>query len=219
MKKTILIFLCFLFPLNFSLAMEIVESDLNARQRIRNFPEVVEQRKELIKEKRAEVQERVEREKEILSENINQRKEKLQERIQEIKDEKQRERYQLMNQRIQEMNQNLSQRHLQHLDVLEIILDKIESRISVIEEKENMDLFYNRLDSIREKINQARNKIVIQKVKTYVVEGEEELKDGFQRVVSDLKKDHLEFRENEINSLRAEFREIITSLKTITSKE
>jgi len=241
MKKTILTLLILFSLTGTSLAMEVIRENeieteeltemqemplieevlpvqkpqpTSVRQRINNFPEVIQERKQEIEKRREEIKERIENQKARTIEEIKQKRDELHERIQEMRDEKQRQRARDMAYRIEKMNEDISQRHSRHLEVIELVLDKIESRIMKSEESLK-DVFLNQVDSVRVMIEEARDKLIEQKSKTYIIEleSQETVREDFQRTFENLREDHRKLRQETMIPIKEEVKKIFLDLK------
>lgn len=156
-------------------------------------------------------------------EEIEEKKALFKERMGEIVDNQLRNRVERLSENINRVNENLSDRYTGLISAIEIILDKIESRLSKIEEERGVNLsnIYLMIDETRGLIENSRNEIINQKSKVYIVEisSEEELKTDFQSVMQELKNDHKNLREKNINSLRFTIRDIMKELRNTLSQE
>lgn len=192
---------------------------ISARERIQNFEEVREQKMIEAQNKVKEMIQRAEEIKEQKAEEIAEKQEMFRAKINEIKDEKLRNRAEILSKNINKVNYNLSNRHTGLIGAMEIVLDKLESRVDKIETEKGIDLpdLYEKINEARELIEDIKEKIISQKSNVYVVDisSEQNIRLDFQEKIREMRKDHEELREEVHNYLRSLIREIINSLKDI----
>ncbi len=184
---------------------------------VRDFQEIREERKEAIEIRNIEMRDQAERIREERKEDVITRQEELKERIQGIRDERKRAVAERLAENIDRLNKNLSSRYNGFLNAMELVLDKIEVRIAKIEETRGVDLseIYTRIQDSRNFIERAREQVIEQAAKSYIVvlESEETLREDFSASISDLREDHRALRDQFISPLRTIIRDVMETLK------
>jgi len=194
---------------------------------IQDFQKIKEERQQEFQARRLELQQEVQQLREEIKERIQAKKEAFQEKLQQIRDERKRTQAQNLSDNINKLNENLCNRYDGYLNALTLVLDKIENRAKKISQATttatttiNLTSFYQKLNQARQAIEEAREKIVVQKSKVYIVEieSEETLKTNFQTVIRQLKDDHQNLRENVLSKTRNLVRDVIQALKDALPK-
>ncbi len=168
-------------------------------------------------ERRTEMHDSIVQIRERRAEEIRERREAFQTTIRGMRDQARRERAERLADNINRVNENLSSRYDGFLSALELVLDKIEIRIGLIEEERGVDLSTIRsmLDDGRKAISDARRAIIEQKAKIYLVNVEsiETIQDDFRATKQEMREDHARIKTEWIAPLRTLVREIMTALR------
>ena len=193
-----------------------VESPAVIRVRPENVQEARESRIREMKERRDAKQESVLQLRENRAEEIRERRDAFRARLQEIPDQARRDRVERLAENINRINENLSRRYEGFLGAMELVMDKIEIRIGRIEEANGVDLtlVYAKISEFRESIIDAREAILEQQSKVYLVEIDsvETMTQDFRETMREMRNDHKALREEVIDPLRTLVRDIVTLL-------
>ena len=237
MKKNILIFLtAFVFLFSFAIAQgfsidleKVQEPDsspeqkIETRERIQDFTEIREQKTQQIRERKEEFLQEVNQKREQVVTQVQERKILFEAKVQEIRNEKMRERANILSRNINRVNENLCKSYTGFLNALELVLEKIESRIQKIEDATGSDLtlVYEKAEEIRQMINLAWEGIAEQKSKHYLpeLESEETIVQNFGDTIQQVHQDHRQLRETYISPLRQSIREVMLVLKDAVSTD
>lgn len=177
---------------------------IQSNERARSFSEIKEQRTQEIMQERVQTEHRVQELRNEAMIQVEQKREEFREKVQSFSNEALRLRTEVLARNIERVNENLSQRYGGYLDALELILDKLETLDSFSE--------YDEVAEARVFISQARERIMEQRAKAYIVDlgPEETLRDDFQRTMNEMRRDHRQIMEEYISPLRSLIRNIMT---------
>ncbi len=193
---------------------------------VRIRPESVQDARELrfqeTVERSAEVRNSVAQLRERQTEELRERREAFQVTVQEIADQARRERVERLADNINRVNENLSSRYNGFLSALELVLDKIEIRVGLVDDTTGADLstVYSMIDDGREAIADTREAILGQRAKVYLVDIEsiETMQDDFRVTMQEMRDDHAALRAESIDPLRTLVRDIVTALREETAR-
>jgi len=186
------------------------------RVRPENVQEARESRIREMKERRDAKQESILQLRENRAEEIRERQEAFRARLQEIPDQARRNRAERLAENINRVNENLSRRYEGFLGAMELVMDKIEIRIGRIEEANGVDLtlVYSKIEEFRGLIADAREAILEQQSKVYLVEIDsvETMMEDFRETMREMRNDHKALRVEVIDPLRTLVRDIVALL-------
>ncbi len=184
---------------------------------VRDFQEIRRKRMEAIETRTMEMRSQVESIREERAEKDRVRQEEFKEKLQGIRDERRRVSAERLAENIDRLNRNLSSRYGGFLDAMELVLDKIEVRVAKIEESRGINLTetYIRIQDSRNLIERAREMVIEQATKSYIVtiESEETLRSDFSAVIRDLRNDHRVLRDQFISPLQNIIRDVMLTLR------
>lgn len=184
---------------------------------MQNFQEKREHLLQEQQEKKEEVLLRVRERTMQTREDVESRMEMARQKATEVLDERKAEQAVRLNEQINKLNENLSRRYFGHLNALELVLEKVESRIALIEEARGTDLSNARLvvEEARDRVAEAIEAIAVQQAKIYVVEIEslEGARQSHQMAFAELRTDHADLRDRVLGATRNLMRGIMFQLK------
>ncbi|MDP4009040.1 MAG: hypothetical protein Q8P71_01290 [bacterium] len=184
---------------------------------MQNFQEKREHLLQEQQEKKEEVLLRVRERTTQAREDVEGRMEMARQKAAEVLDERKAEQAVRLNEQINKLNENLSRRYFGHLNALELVLEKVESRIALIEEAKGTDLSNARLvvEEARDRVAEAIEAIAVQQAKIYVVEIEslEGARQSHQMAFAELRTDHADLRDRVLGATRNLMRGIMFQLK------
>lgn len=184
---------------------------------MQNFQEKREHFLQEQQEKKEEVLMRVRERTTQAREEAENRMEMAHQRAAEVLDARKAEQAVRLNEQINKLNKNLSGRYFGHLNALELVLEKVESRIALIEEARGVDLSNARLvvEEARDRVAEAIEAIAVQQAKIYVVEIDslEGARQSHRMAFTEMREDHANLRDRILGATRNLMRGIMFQLK------
>lgn len=197
----------------------VTDGDRPAVTRVRpdSMQDAREVRVQETRERSVENQEAILQLRENQADDIRERRDAFRDRLREISDQARRDRVERLADNINKVNENLSLRYDGFLGAMELVMDKIEIRIGLIEEANGVDLttVYSMIDESRRSIVDAREAVLEQRAKIYLVEIDsvETMTEGFREVMQEMRSDHEALKTEVINPLRTLVRDIMSVLR------
>jgi archaellum component FlaC len=146
--------------------------------------------------------------------NLEELRQQMQAKIQQIKDENKKRVAENLVRQMERINKRLSQDHLRYLNTIEKVLNKIEERVK--NSTTTDATITSKINELKTKITNLRQKIEAQMQKEYLVQiqTETKLREAYQATKKELMNDHKNLRQ-ELQALKKEVRDLFLKIKPV----
>lgn len=155
------------------------------------------------------------------AEEIEAKKEQFEERVMQMMEERKQTLAVQHSERINMVNGNRTDAYLNYLDAIELVLDKLEARAQIIGDATGTDMtaFLDEIASANSKIEEAREAVIAQKSKEYVLEinSETSMGEDIFATVRELYGDYSSLKVNVLDPIRHLVRDLIQVLRDTVS--
>jgi len=156
------------------------------------------------------------------AEEIAARKQQFEEKVRQMTEERHQQAAIRLSERVNLVNQNMTNGYFNYLNAIEIVLDKLETRTQIVGEATGFDMaaFLEEIASASIRIEDAREAVIAQKSKEYVIEIESETTLGadISATMQELRTDHASLRDNVLDPVRHLIRDLTQVLHdTVTA--
>jgi predicted nucleic acid-binding Zn ribbon protein len=197
--------------------------NLPAAQRVTNFKDLREKFFQERQIKKEELEARVKEMREANKKELEAKKKEFREKLSQILQERHKKLAENLSERINKVNQNMSDAALRYLEALELVLSKIETRVGIVAKTSGISLtsIQTEIDKARQKIEESKEAVLLQKSKEYVIEIRsqdslgQDIRTAFQKLASDQR----ELKQNVLLPTRKLVHDVMQKIKTIIAQK